>query len=121
MPENNQKNKSLIESLAELSKDDPAFRREMDVLFIETLQEFMVAFQQGMQQANLDTLSFAIHKIKFAVQIYGIQTLYNEAERGRQLVQQKRQTPQAVQQVIAQVNQLCQQQIGHLKKQLGKA
>jgi len=121
MPENNQKNKSLIESLAELSKDDPAFRQEMDGLFIETLQEFMVAFQQGMQQANLDTLSFAIHKIKFAVQIYGIQPLYNAAEKGRQLIQEKRQSPQVVQQLIAQVDQLCQQQINQLKKQLGKA
>ncbi|OJJ23137.1 hypothetical protein BKI52_01940 [marine bacterium AO1-C] len=121
MPENNHKNKSLIESLAELSKDDPAFRKEMDVLFIETLQEFMASFQQGMQQANLDTLSFAIHKIKFAVQIYGIQSLYNEAEKGRQLIQSKRQTPQIVQQMIANVGQLCQQQINQLKQQLGKA
>ncbi len=117
MPEN----KSLIESLAELSKNDPSFRREMDALFIETLQEFMAAFRQGMQQANLDTLSFAIHKIKFAVQVYGIQNLYNEAEKGRQLIKQNQSSPPIIQQVISQVDQLCQQQINQLKQKLGKA
>lgn len=117
MPEN----KSLIESLAELSKNDPSFRREMDALFIETLQEFMAAFRQGMQQANLDTLSFAIHKIKFAVQIYGIQNLYNEAEKGRKLIQNGAQNPNSVQQSITKVNQLSITQINQLKKQLGKA
>lgn len=115
------KNKSLIESLAEMSKDDPAFRKEMDVLFIETLEEFMAAFQQGMQKANLETLSFAIHKIKFAVQIYGIQNLYNEAERGRQLIKNGAPNSTIVQQSIAKINQLSNAQINQLKKQLGKA
>ena len=112
-------NKSLIESLAEMSKDDPAFRKEMDVLFIETLEEFMEAFQQGIQQTSLDTLRFAIHKIKFAVEIYGIQDLYNEAEKGRELIMQGTPDVAKAQQSIEKVKQMCYEQINLLKTNQG--
>lgn len=80
------KEKSLIESLAEMGQDDPEFRKEMDKLFIETLDEFLAAYNEGIQQHNLEKLGFAIHKIKFAVKMYAIEDMHSAAEQGREML-----------------------------------
>lgn len=101
------KEKSLIESLAEMGQDDPEFRKEMDSLFIETLDEFLVAYQEGIQELSLEKLSFAIHKIKFAVKMYAIEDMYNAAEQGRQLLTDEKHTPQQLSACANLVSELC--------------
>ncbi|EAY27045.1 hypothetical protein [Microscilla marina] len=101
------RDKSLIESLAEMGQDDPEFRKEMDALFIETLDEFLEAYKKGIQQASPEQLSFAIHKIKFAVKMYAIEDMYKAAEQGRQLVASTVYTPQQLAQCLDEVNTLC--------------
>lgn len=119
--DNQRQGKSLKESLVDIGKNDAEFQQEMDTLFIETLEEFVIAYSQGMQQAVLDQVRFAIHKIKFAVKMYDIQELYNEAEKGRQLLINKTYTPALAKQSLEKVTRLCNFQIKSIKQRLGKA
>lgn len=113
------KEKSLMESLAEIGQNDAEFRNEMDTLFIETLEEFLTAYGEGMQQASLEKLSFAIHKIKFAVEMYEIHDLYKEAEQGRQLVVDKAYTPEQLAASVEKVTGFCNEQIKKIRQRLG--
>lgn len=101
------KEKSLIESLAEMGQDDPEFRKEMDSLFIETLDEFLAAYQDGIQKLSLEKLGFAIHKIKFAVKMYAIEDMYNVAEQGRQLLASGSYTSDKLSECAKAVSTLC--------------
>lgn len=112
--------KSLKETMVDIGKNDVEFQQEMDTLFIETLEEFVIAYSQGMQQVVLDQVRFAIHKIKFAVKMYDIQELYNEAEKGRQLLVNQTYTPALAKQSIEKIAKLCNTQIKSIKQRLGR-
>jgi signal transduction histidine kinase/DNA-binding response OmpR family regulator len=105
--EQNNKGRSLYNSLIEVCAGDPAAQHQIITLAIQSFSQFKINYQKALQTKDISLLDSAAHYMKTLFHMLKEEDLIQEVQKGKQLITDVYTSPAQLTQSSNRVNQIC--------------